>query len=43
MDTASSTNKDIARYRENYLVEMDGIAMYRAMAAAEKIKNGCDF
>src|SRR5258706_4730425 len=30
------TEKDIARYRENYLVEMDGIAMYRAMAAAEQ-------
>ena len=37
MDAQStSTEKDIARYRENYLVEMDGIAMYRAMAAAEQ-------
>ncbi len=27
---------DIARYRQNYLVEMDGIALYRAMAGAEK-------
>jgi VIT1/CCC1 family predicted Fe2+/Mn2+ transporter len=26
---------DIARYRQNYLIEMDGIALYRAMAAAE--------
>jgi VIT1/CCC1 family predicted Fe2+/Mn2+ transporter len=27
---------DVARYRNNYLVEMDGIALYRALAAAEK-------
>jgi VIT1/CCC1 family predicted Fe2+/Mn2+ transporter len=27
---------DIARYQQNYLVEMDGIALYRSMAAAEK-------
>src|ERR671919_875068 len=27
---------DVARYQQNYLVEMDGIALYRSMAAAEK-------
>lgn len=27
---------DLARYRENYFTEMDGIALYRALAAAEK-------
>ncbi len=27
---------DIARYLKNYLVEMDGITLYRALAAAEK-------
>jgi VIT1/CCC1 family predicted Fe2+/Mn2+ transporter/rubrerythrin len=27
---------DIARFRQNYIVEMDGIALYRAMAAAEQ-------
>jgi VIT1/CCC1 family predicted Fe2+/Mn2+ transporter len=27
---------DVARYQQNYLVEMDGIEMYRALAAAEK-------
>src|SRR5919106_2672218 len=27
---------DVNRYRQNYLVEMDGIALYRTMAAAEK-------
>src|SRR5512145_2387833 len=30
------TPADIDRYRTNYLVERDGIALYRAMAAAEK-------
>src|SRR5918992_6132790 len=30
------TVEDIRRYRQNYLVEKDGIALYRAMAAAEK-------
>lgn len=34
--TAIVSEADVARYRENYLVEMDGIALYRAMAAAEK-------
>jgi VIT1/CCC1 family predicted Fe2+/Mn2+ transporter len=27
---------DVARYQQNYLVEMEGIALYRSMAAAEK-------
>src|ERR1700741_3686330 len=35
MEAQPITEKDIARYQENYLVEMDGIALYRAMAAAE--------
>ena len=26
---------DVERYRQNYIVEMDGIALYRSMAAAE--------
>ena len=30
-----ATVTDIERYRQNYIVEMDGIALYRAMAAAE--------
>jgi VIT1/CCC1 family predicted Fe2+/Mn2+ transporter len=30
--------EDVARYRQNYRVEMDGIALYRAMAAAEDDK-----
>jgi VIT1/CCC1 family predicted Fe2+/Mn2+ transporter len=32
------TPEDVDRYRQNYLVEMDGIALYRTMAAAEKDK-----
>jgi VIT1/CCC1 family predicted Fe2+/Mn2+ transporter len=32
------TPADVERYRQNYIVEMDGIALYRAMAAAEKDK-----
>jgi vacuolar iron transporter family protein len=32
------TPEDLDRYRQNYLVEMDGIALYRTMAAAEKDK-----
>jgi len=32
------TAADVARYRQNYIVEMDGIALYRAMAAAERDK-----
>ena len=31
----NTTPADVARYRQNYLVEMDGIALYRAMAGAE--------
>ncbi len=31
----SITAGDVERYRANYIVEMDGIALYRAMAAAE--------
>lgn len=30
------TQADVERYRQNYLVEMEGIALYRSMAAAEK-------
>src|SRR5262245_27320165 len=33
------TKADIERYRQNYLIEMDGIALYRSMAAAEKDKS----
>jgi rubrerythrin len=32
----TATAADIERYRANYLVEKDGIALYRAMAAADK-------
>ena len=32
----NTTQADVERYRNNYLVEMDGIALYRSMAAAEK-------
>jgi VIT1/CCC1 family predicted Fe2+/Mn2+ transporter len=31
-----TTPADLDRYRQNYLVEMDGIALYRSMAAAEE-------
>jgi VIT1/CCC1 family predicted Fe2+/Mn2+ transporter len=34
--TQGMTEEDINRYRSNYIVEKDGIALYRAMAAAEK-------
>lgn len=30
------TEADIARYQQNYLIEMDGIALYRSLADAEK-------
>ncbi len=30
------TAADVARYGQNYLIEMDGIELYRALAAAEK-------
>ena len=33
---SNPTGADVERYRQNYIVEMDGIALYRAMAAAEK-------
>src|SRR3989304_6139414 len=32
----NSTQADIARYGQNYLIEMDGIELYRSLAAAEK-------
>ncbi|MGE5215946.1 MAG: VIT1/CCC1 transporter family protein [Chloroflexota bacterium] len=32
----SITAADVERYRQNYIVEMDGIALYRAMAAVEQ-------
>ena len=38
----STTAADIERYRANYIVERDGIALYRAMAAAEKDKKRSD-
>jgi vacuolar iron transporter family protein len=31
----NTTPEDVARYRQNYLVEMDGIALYRSLARAE--------
>lgn len=31
-----SPKEDLRRYRENYVTEMDGIALYRSLAAAEK-------
>ncbi|HEX5608034.1 MAG TPA: VIT1/CCC1 transporter family protein [Candidatus Binatia bacterium] len=30
------TPADVERYRQNYMVEMDGIALYRSMAAVER-------
>lgn len=37
MATAQSiTAQDVERYRQNYVIEMDGIALYRAMAAVDK-------
>ncbi|HWO41897.1 MAG TPA: VIT1/CCC1 family protein [Candidatus Eisenbacteria bacterium] len=33
---AGTGGADIARYQNNYLVEMDGIALYRSLAAAER-------
>jgi vacuolar iron transporter family protein len=32
----NTSQADIERYRQNYLIEMDGIALYRSMASAEK-------
>jgi vacuolar iron transporter family protein len=31
-----STSADVSRYRENYLVEMDGIALYRSLSKIER-------
>src|SRR5688500_2067403 len=36
MAAQESSAADVARYRQNYLVEMDGIELYRALAAGEK-------
>jgi VIT1/CCC1 family predicted Fe2+/Mn2+ transporter len=36
MEAEKTTQADVDRYRNNYLVEMDGIVLYRSMAAAEK-------
>ena len=33
---SSSSQADIARYGQNYLIEMDGIELYRSLAQAEK-------
>jgi vacuolar iron transporter family protein len=33
---SNPTRADVERYRQNYIVEMDGIALYRFMAAAEE-------
>jgi len=33
---AGAAAADIARYQNNYLIEMDGIALYRSLAAAER-------
>src|SRR2546428_10797102 len=32
------TREDLGRYRANYLAEMDGVALYRALAEVEKDK-----
>src|SRR5438034_3642929 len=36
MKAQQNTTADVARYQQNYIIEMDGIALYRSMAAAEK-------
>ena len=36
MTRSRQHRKDIVRYGQNYLIEMDGIELYRALAAAEK-------
>lgn len=38
MKSQKITEADVARYRQNYLVEMEGIALYKMMAAAEDDK-----
>ena len=35
-DDPELTPADIARYGQNYLIEMDGIELYRLLAEAEK-------
>jgi VIT1/CCC1 family predicted Fe2+/Mn2+ transporter len=35
-DRENRAATDVARYRQNYLVEMDGIELYRVLAAAER-------
>jgi VIT1/CCC1 family predicted Fe2+/Mn2+ transporter len=35
-EPSSISAQDVERYRQNYVIEMDGIALYRAMATAEK-------
>ena len=35
-DRENRAAEDVARYRQNYLVEMDGIELYRVLAAVEK-------
>ena len=35
-DGLNTSQADVDRYRRNYLVEMEGIALYRSMAAAER-------
>ncbi|TMB69118.1 MAG: hypothetical protein E6J54_16390 [Deltaproteobacteria bacterium] len=32
----NTTAADVARYQQNYIIEMDGIALYHSMAAAER-------
>ncbi len=36
MAEAKPTSEDLQRYRENFLTEQEGIALYRALAGAEK-------
>src|SRR5947209_20634112 len=32
----NTTAADVARYQQNYIIEMDGIALYHSVAAAER-------
>ena len=36
MKAQQNTTADVARYQQNYIIEMDGIALYHSMAAAER-------
>src|SRR5215471_15945383 len=36
MDSAKPSQQDLYRYQDNFLREQDGIALYRALAKAEK-------